>query len=222
LPCKKLSPRFIGSFPIFRQVNPVMYELKLPSHYKIHPTFHVSLLKPYYSPVSPVSTEPGPVDDPPLPIVLEDATVYSVKEILSSQRYGGRLEYLVDWKGYSPEEMSWVPRDDILDPNLLAEFHTSHPQDPAPRGRGRPPRRRGVQPSGTGREEGGSVTETPGSSTNQRSQSHTPDRHPPITSTTVIKHTSHTVTLSGLHCGKDSTAMLTCSGPRHLLGQDTI
>ncbi len=56
LPCKKLSPRFIGPFPIIRQVNPVTYELKLPSQYRIHPTFHVSLLKPYHS---PVSTEPG-------------------------------------------------------------------------------------------------------------------------------------------------------------------
>ncbi len=38
LPCKKLSPRFIGPFPITRHVNPVMYELKLPSQNRIHPT----------------------------------------------------------------------------------------------------------------------------------------------------------------------------------------
>ncbi len=85
---QKRSPRFIGPFAIICQVNPVMYELKLPSQYRIHPTFHVSLLKPYHSPVSLVSTEPGLLDEPPLPIVLEYGMVYSVNEILSSRRRG--------------------------------------------------------------------------------------------------------------------------------------
>ncbi|ROL42572.1 Retrotransposon Gag-like protein 3 [Anabarilius grahami] len=138
LPCRKLSPRFIGPFTIIRQINPVTYQLQLPPEYRIHPTFHVSLLKPHHPSVIP-STEPGDAEETPLPIIVDDGAAYLVKDILDSRRHGGHLEYLVDWDGYGPEERSWVPRVDILDPSLLDDFHARHSNRPAPRGRGRPP-----------------------------------------------------------------------------------
>ncbi|KAK3520930.1 hypothetical protein QTP86_014775 [Hemibagrus guttatus] len=91
LPSRKLSPRFIGPFTILKQVNPVTYKPQLPRGYRIHPTFHVSLLKPHHSSVLP-STLPCPGEDtaePPLPLLLDDGTAYGVKEILDSQRRGG-------------------------------------------------------------------------------------------------------------------------------------
>ncbi|KAI2645437.1 Transposon Tf2-6 polyprotein [Labeo rohita] len=141
LPSQKLSPRFVGPFTILEQVNPVTFRLQLPPQYRIHPTFHISLLKHFHPPLIP-STEPGHEEEPPPPLLLEDGSIYSVKEILQSRRRGGQLQYLVDWEGYGPEERSWVPRADILDPTLLEDFHNTHPEFPAPRGRGRPPRRR--------------------------------------------------------------------------------
>ncbi|KAK3553758.1 hypothetical protein QTP70_009186 [Hemibagrus guttatus] len=104
LPCRKLSPRFIGPFTILKQINPSL-----------------------------ATEQPNP---PPPPLLLDDGTTYELKETLDSRRRGGQLEYLVDWEGYGPEERSWVPCDDILDPNLLETFHTAHPHRPAPRGRG--------------------------------------------------------------------------------------
>ncbi|KAI2645188.1 Transposon Tf2-11 polyprotein [Labeo rohita] len=131
-------------------------QLQLPPRYRIHPTFHVSLLKPCY----PSATEqPGAEVEPPPPEILEPPSIYTVHEILGSRCRGGRLEYLVDWEGYCPEERSWVSRDDILDPTLLSDFHRDHPDQPAPRGRGRPRRR--VRASGAARGGGGSVRHSP-------------------------------------------------------------
>jgi hypothetical protein len=44
LPCKKLSPLFVGLFKVLRRVNEVTYRLQLPSHYRINPRF-MSLLR---------------------------------------------------------------------------------------------------------------------------------------------------------------------------------
>ncbi len=120
---KKLSLRYVGPFTIIKQINPVTYQLQLPSHYRIHSSFHVSLLKPYHPPVS-VSTEPGPTEEPPLLLIQEDGVIYKVNEILDSRCRGGLLEYLVDWEGYGLKEWSCVPRDDILDPTLQEAFHS--------------------------------------------------------------------------------------------------
>ncbi|KAI2657297.1 Transposon Tf2-9 polyprotein [Labeo rohita] len=141
-----------------RQINPVTYQLQLPPHYRIHPTFHVSLLKPATNSPLPPSTESGGTEVPPPPEILEDPSVYRVQEILDSRRRGGQIEYLVDWEGYGPEERSWIPRKDILDPTLLSEFHQQHPERPAPRPRGR----RRIRASGAARGGGGTVRNTSG------------------------------------------------------------
>ena len=43
--CQKLSPRYFGLFQIITKVGSVAYTRQLPTDARIHPTFHVSLLK---------------------------------------------------------------------------------------------------------------------------------------------------------------------------------
>ncbi|XP_021768557.1 uncharacterized protein LOC110732878 [Chenopodium quinoa] len=46
---KGLVRKYEGPFPIIRKVGKVSYNLELPPKLKIHPVFHVSMLKPYHA-----------------------------------------------------------------------------------------------------------------------------------------------------------------------------
>lgn len=138
LPCRKLSPRYVGPFQIIRQISPVAFRLDLPANYRISPTFHVSLLKPAGGPRG--VPEEGAISQTPPPILVDGEEAYRVQELLDSRHQGNILQYLVDWEGFGPEEQSWVNSGDILDPTLTEEFHRTHPEKAAPRPRGRPQR----------------------------------------------------------------------------------
>ncbi len=102
-----------------------------------------------------------------------------------------------------------MPRDDILDPYLLSEFHQLHPHKPAPRGRGRPRRRQ--RASGAARGGGGTVREPSALSgpNTQPAGSHSPELYPnqDLHITTVTCHSP----LSGL----DRHVELGWTGPHY-------
>ena len=103
---RKLLPRFLGPFTIIKRIGDMAYELDIAECMpKIHPVFHVSLLRPF---------EAGSyITPPPTPTVIDGEPEYEVERILNhryrkipnSKHY--RREYLVKWAGYGHEHNSW-------------------------------------------------------------------------------------------------------------------
>lgn len=122
LPCRKLSPRYVGPFKILHQINPVTYRIDLPTNNHISSFFHVSMLKLVCPTSDPLEPQ---IMNLHLLLDIDGAPMYMVKEIMDFRRRGGQMQYLVDWEGYRPEKRP-VAAKDILDPSLIHDFQQAH------------------------------------------------------------------------------------------------
>jgi hypothetical protein len=118
-PSVKLASRRYGLFAIIKVLSPVVYQLKLPSSWKIFNTFHASLLSPYRE-----TDQHGPNYLEPPPDLIDGQEEYEVEEILDQCTYGWgkKKQYLIKWKGYSPTHNSWEYATDVRAPDLVARF----------------------------------------------------------------------------------------------------
>jgi hypothetical protein len=129
---KKLLPKFLGPFIILKRIGQLAYELELtPDMPRIHPVFHVSLLRPFI---------PGKTPPPPMPTVIEGEAEWQVERIINHrdrtiprqptrarrnpaypQRDATVREYLVKWIGFDHESNTWQTKDQCKNCQDLVE-----------------------------------------------------------------------------------------------------
>ncbi|GJR97930.1 putative nucleotidyltransferase, ribonuclease H [Tanacetum coccineum] len=109
---EKLSPRVFGPYRVKRVIGSVTYELELPDDAKIHPVFHVSMLKPVHGSFSPDSVAPLPITKD-WEIDVQPASIIDHRWVLEAGQLV--LELLVSWNQRPLGEATWETYD------LLAE-----------------------------------------------------------------------------------------------------
>ena len=109
-PSKKLGEKYVGPFKILKMITPVTARLELPETMKIHPVFHISLLRKFTKRPEELQQ---PEEQAPSPITVQDHEEFEVEEILDRiVRKCGRgisKRYLVKWKGYPLDDATWEP-----------------------------------------------------------------------------------------------------------------
>lgn len=150
----KLKERWAGPF-IIKAVEGggTVVRLDLPAQWKVHPTFHVSLVKPY---VSSRYQWPGRAQqDRVVPVIVDGTVEWEVEAIIGKRveevtvterqqvvgqrgrrRWESRpvtrdvVEYLVKWKGYDAVEAQWKSIDELDHcRELIAEHEAARQQD---------------------------------------------------------------------------------------------
>jgi hypothetical protein len=129
-PSNKLDFKLIRTYTILEKIGLRAYKLDLPPSVKIYPVFHLSLLEPTENRNQPI---PGHIQPPPPPVIMDNEEEWEVEEILDSRYHRNHLQYRVKWTGFYDQDKMWYPASNFNNsPEVIACFHESYPQKPAP------------------------------------------------------------------------------------------
>ncbi len=133
---KKLEGKFFGPFRVLHVVGKQTYKLELPTKWKIHDVFHMSLLEQDTTRKERVDNKALPEPEKELEFEAGGNKEYEIEAIINSAVYSQQannqisgLYYLILWKSYSEEENTWEPLSAVIHlRKLINIFHKEHPE----------------------------------------------------------------------------------------------
>ena len=122
-PTRKLAPKYVGPYTISAVISTTAYKLDLPTTMRIHPVFHVSLLKPYH----PSPSDFERITPPPAEFIPNtNQEEYEVETILDKRVLRGKTQYLIKWMGYPLHDATWEPTQNLVNaPQKIKEFEST-------------------------------------------------------------------------------------------------
>jgi hypothetical protein len=121
---RKLIQRRIGPFEVLEKINPQVFRLRIPSEYLMHPVINREHLKKYHQSPQEFGQRESLLNPRKLDRNEEE---YEVEAIVGYKRHRNRLLFRVRWKGYGPEEDSWLNSQDLRNaPALLRAYKSLH------------------------------------------------------------------------------------------------
>ena len=129
--CLKLSAKYYGPFQVEERIGQVAYRLKLPAGARVHPVFHVSLLKKKVGPLQQLSTTLPEWDEHDL-CSLQPEMILKSRAILRDGQ--PVVQLLVKWNHLSFDEASW--EDKAFIEHQFPEFSCRLADKPVRKGKG--------------------------------------------------------------------------------------
>jgi hypothetical protein len=107
--------------------------LELLPTWKIHDSFHASLLTLYKE-----TEKHGPNFLELLPDILDGEPEWEVEKLMGHWLYRNKKQYLVRWKDYSPTHDQWVGEMELHAPDLIRQYQEGLGAPEIEQGRSRP------------------------------------------------------------------------------------
>ena len=125
LPCRKLSPAYVGPFSIRSLLGTNAVRLTYSDRFHLlNPVVNIAYLRPYRLRTPDIGPPPKSLSVKPVEVAVDGSSWYQVEDILDHRgRPGPMCECLVRWKDFDVSHDSWVRRK-FLTPLALQAYET--------------------------------------------------------------------------------------------------